>query len=97
MVMLSVALFFLRRFARLFTGVNNIPVIGNVNVFLGGVIGVGQAVVFLFIGALVIALAITLTNDSIPWLNREVMDDTFIWRPFYRIVTGAWERFTETV
>jgi hypothetical protein len=69
--------------ARLFTGIYRIPVIGAVNTFLGGVVGVLQAVLFLALGSLALRLVISLSGGELVWLNAQVMDETYIWRVFY--------------
>jgi uncharacterized membrane protein required for colicin V production len=69
--------------ARLFTGIYRIPVIGAINTFLGGVVGVLQAVLFLVIGSLALRLVISLSGGELLWLNDRVIDATYIWRVFY--------------
>lgn len=84
----SVVLMVVRLLSRFFNGVNRLPLIGPLNSFLGGVVGLLQAVVFLLVGAFALELVIMFTGDSLFWLNRTVMDQTYIWRVFYTMATG---------
>lgn len=87
LVVFSLILMLTRWVARLFTGIYRIPVIGTINTFLGGVVGILQAVLFLLIGALAVKLAITLTGGELVWLSEDIMDQTYIWRVFYAIIS----------
>ena len=82
MLIFSVVLFFLRRFSYLFNSIYKIPVIGPVNTLLGGIAGVLQGVVIMFICALIANLVVFLTGNTLFWLNNSIFDSTFIWRIF---------------
>lgn len=87
LLIFSLILMLTRWVARLFTGIYRIPVIGTINTFLGGVVGILQAVLFLLIGALVARLAISLTGGELVWLSEDIIDQTYIWRVFYTLIS----------
>lgn len=87
MLVFSAAIFILRHFSRIFTGIYKIPVIGPLNTFLGGVTGLVEAVVFMLVGVFIMELAIYLSHNELWWLNTAILDNTFIWRVFYGIVS----------
>lgn len=83
LILFTVALLLVRHFSRLFTGIYKIPVIGNINTLLGGVLGVLEAGLVLLIAALVSHLLITVTGGGFFWMNERIMDNTYVWRVFY--------------
>ncbi|MDR2931809.1 MAG: CvpA family protein [Oscillospiraceae bacterium] len=85
-IIFSLVLFVTRYVSRLFTGLYRIPLIGPVNTLLGGVVGLFEAVIFMLLGAFAAGLVIFLSENKLFWLNSDVMDATYIWRFFYRIV-----------
>lgn len=72
-------------FSRLLTSVYKIPVIGTVNTLLGGIFGVLQSLLALFIGALVFNVLIAATG-GFTWMNSQVLDETYILRVFVNIL-----------
>lgn len=61
--------------------INKIPLVGGINHILGGVVGVVEAGILLYILTLVGALVVTATSNDLNWLNWQVIEDTklFIW------------------
>lgn len=88
LLLFTLAMLVVRQFAKLFTGVYKIPIIGPINTVLGGLIGVLQGGLCLLIGALAIHLVILMTGGGFFWLGPGVMDDTYIWRVFYLWIGG---------
>ena len=92
MLVMTVVLFLTQRLARLLSQFNRVPVLGTVNMLLGGVLGVGQALLFMCLGALILAAAVVSTGNQLDWLNANIMDSTYIWRPFYLLMTDTWDK-----
>lgn len=82
-LLFGILLFFVRRVGYLFGGVYRLPLIGAVNTVLGGVIGVLQALVMLYLLALLLQLVIVVTGGELSWLNYRIMDSTYILRVFF--------------
>lgn len=78
--------FLFRQVSRLFHGVNRIPLIGTVNMALGGLIGIAQAGAWLFFVSVVLSLFVTLTGDRLWWLNHQTLRQTYILGIFYRLL-----------
>lgn len=75
-----------RYFSYLFGRVYRVPVLGTVNTLLGGILGVLQAGLALFVGALILRLVILISGGGWTWLNEGIMDDTYLWRVFYQLL-----------
>lgn len=76
----------IRLIGRLFTGVNKLPVIGPVNMALGGVLGVAMAAIVLLLLALLLNLLILFTGDNLWWMNNRVLDQTYVLRVFQQLL-----------
>jgi ABC-type multidrug transport system fused ATPase/permease subunit len=63
--------------------VNQIPIIGRLNSFLGGVLGVVQAVIVLFIVCLSVSMIIAVTSNNIIFINTMTIDETLIFKYIY--------------
>lgn len=83
LLIFSLAAFLMRSLARMFTGVNSVPVIGGVNTVLGGIFGLFEAALTLYVGAFVLRLLIMFSGSSWWWLNEKVIGATYIWSIFY--------------
>lgn len=69
--------------ARGFTAVNRLPIIGPVNSFLGGAVGLLQAALLLWVVALAITVFNALSGDAIPWLATQTIHRTSLLRLFF--------------
>lgn len=78
--------FFIRRIAGFFGLLNNLPAIGTMNRFLGGVLGAVQGVAILLVLSVVFKLIISMTGDDLVWLNQEVLSQSFIMSVFQRFL-----------
>ncbi len=69
-----------------FTGaIQNIPVIGNINGFLGGVIGIINGVIALFVLGAAAYFLIFFTSNSLSWMNESIIDNTHLFFVFYKL------------
>ena len=69
--------------ARLFTGFYAIPVIGPINSILGGVVGIAQAAILLYIIAVLGKMLISLSANELGYFNTKIIDSTYIFKLFY--------------
>lgn len=76
-----------RRVSRMAQGVYKIPVVGRLNTLLGGLLGLLQGVLFLYISGFLVRIAILAGGGGWGFLNEEVLGNTFIYRVFYDIST----------
>lgn len=65
--------------------VDKLPVVGQANAVLGLLVGIVQAVVFLFLFTCVIALIVQLSGNQLEYINQDVIDKTYIFRLLYEI------------
>ncbi|MCL2055818.1 MAG: CvpA family protein [Oscillospiraceae bacterium] len=71
-----------RLVSRMFSGLYRIPVIGTADAVLGGIAGMIQAALILFVGSFAVKLAVSITGDTVWWLNTAVFEGTYIWYAF---------------
>lgn len=71
--------------SELFKGINKIPVIGPVNILLGGVLGLVEGMVIVYAVSLAIKLAVYLTDGSLMFINSETIDRTQIFNLIYNL------------
>lgn len=73
----------MRYIAQLFTGINRVPVIGTLNTVAGGIAGVFEGLLKLFVSGFILRIIIAVSGEIWWWLNSEVIQNTYIWRLFY--------------
>lgn len=72
-----------RSLSKVFRGVRHLPLIGSVNALLGGALGLVQGMVVIFIVTMALRLLVGLTGDSLPLLNSDVVESTYLFRLLY--------------
>lgn len=63
--------------------VNKIPVVGGMNMFLGGCAGLVSGLLSVFVICIVVRFLISLTDGSVIFLNEMTINETSIFRYFY--------------
>ncbi len=79
-VLLIVLLLVVRVVARTFQGVNNLPVIGSVNMLLGGLIGLLMGLLVMYVVTMVSGYVTALTNNGGFLLNEKTIKQTYLFR-----------------
>jgi len=82
-IIFSLTVFLVRYLSRALNIVNDIPVVGRFNTLLGGVVGLLQGLMALYLLAVLLQMVIQLTGNGLAWLNRQVIDSTFVYRVFF--------------
>lgn len=77
-----VALFIVQLLSRVFGLVNDIPVLGPVNTFLGGIIGGLNGVLCLCVFMAAVSLLNAATNNGLPWLTVDNISATYLLKLF---------------
>ena len=80
LLLFSLFMFLTRMAARCFTGLRNVPIVGTLNTFLGGCVGAVEGVLYLYLAVTTVSLVLALTGDSIPFLNRQTLESTWLIR-----------------
>lgn len=75
----------IRYLARMFGGINSLPLIGSVNTALGGVLGVGEALIALYLLAVLARLYIAYSGGGAGILSARTMQEGFLFSFFYRL------------
>ena len=68
--------------AKIFRNFYAIPIIGPVNSFLGGLLGIVQTVMIYYLIGLSISVIISFTANEMSWINQEVINSTYIIKYF---------------
>lgn len=63
--------------------VNKIPLIGGLNKFLGGVLGIIHGLIVVFIVVILLHLAVTLTGNSLIFLNEMTIEKSYLFSYVY--------------
>ncbi len=82
-VIFTVVLIVLNLLSRLLKFVNKIPVIGGLNSFCGGLVGLVEGVFSVFVVCIIVRLITILCGGTIMFFNAADIDSTFIFRVFY--------------
>lgn len=86
-----VAMFFVRRIVWMVGGVNRLPLIGSVNRLLGGVVGIVQAAVMMYVIAVLLMLlislgsgelALTIQGQRVTLASQAVFEQTMLFKTF---------------
>lgn len=75
--------FVVRRVVGVLGFVNKVPLVGQANALLGGVLGAGKGLVVFSLVSVVLAVAVYLTGGDNPVLNEEVINRSFLYRYIY--------------
>ena len=75
--------FFLLRFllvklCKSLSFINKIPLVGKVNKILGGVAGAVQGIIIVYIVCISVSFLVAVTNDSLSFLNSDVVSQTLL-------------------
>lgn len=71
--------------AALLKFVNKIPVLGGFNSAAGGILGVVEGAVAVFVSCLFVRMIINLTGGNVVFLNEATINDTYLFRIFYKL------------
>lgn len=82
-IIFSVIVIVLSLLSKLLKFVNKIPVIGGLNSFCGGLVGLVEGVFSVFVVCIIIRLITVLCGGTIMFFNEADIDSTFIFRVFY--------------
>ncbi len=82
-IIFSIVLIVLSLLSRLLKFVNKIPVIGGLNAFCGGLVGLVEGVFSVFVVCIIVRLITILCGGTIMFFNAADIDSTFVFRVFY--------------
>ncbi len=69
--------------ARMLEFVNKIPIIGGINSFCGGVVGIAQGLLTVCIICLAVRMITVLTGGTVMFFNNSAINSTFLFKIFY--------------
>ena len=73
--------------SRLVGGVRYVPLFGSLDRMLGGVFGLIQGMLYVFVLAAVLWLLIQITNDSLPFMPQASVGETVLFGRFFAAVS----------
>lgn len=83
LLIFTIVAYVMRYIASFFTGINRVPVIGTLNAVAGGIAGVVEGLIVLFISGFILRMLIAISGEVWWWLNTSVIHSTYIWRLFF--------------
>lgn len=78
--LLIVLMLVVRLVARTFQGVNNLPVIGSINMLLGGLVGLLMGLLVMYVVTMLSGYVTALTNNTGFLLNEKTIEQTYLFR-----------------
>lgn len=84
-VLFTVLIVVARSIARMLGAVNKIPLVGSVNTVLGGVLGVGQALIVLYLLAVIAQVYIAYTGGGSRYINAPIINEGYLFSFFFRL------------
>lgn len=75
--------FVVRRLVNVLGFVNKIPLLGQANTLLGGILGAGKGLIVFSLVSVALAVVVYLTGGDNPILNEEVINSTFLYHYIY--------------
>lgn len=91
-VIFAILMLIVNIIAKVFIGVNHIPLIGPLNEVLGGMIGAAQGMIYMFVIASVVWFALSASGGQLGPITAEIVEDTILFKEFYNI--GPWVEST---
>ena len=82
-IIFSVVTIVLNLLAKLLKFVNKIPVIGGLNSFCGGLVGIAEGLLGVFIVCLLVRLVTILSGGNIMFFNNSAIETTHVFKVFY--------------
>lgn len=82
-ILFAVILFVLSLIIRATSIINKVPVLGKLNEVLGGVMGILQGVVVIFVIVIGVHLAVSISNNSLIFLNEMTINKSFAFSTVY--------------
>lgn len=93
-ILILVCSFFVKRICGLLSFVNKIPLVGPINKILGGVVGVAQGFIVVYLLTLLLTFFIGVSGDKLGFVKKQDIEDTLI---VSRIVKFSPMKIVDTV
>lgn len=84
-ILFALVSFLLSLLSKAFKFINKVPVLGTLNALLGGAVGALEAAVILCVICIVLHIIISLTGNTIIFLNVMTINETFIFKYIYNL------------
>ena len=80
MVFFIILMFFVKTLAKIINKIFNLPLIGKLNRFLGGIIGLLKGTIFALIFVMVIMFVISMTENGFLCFTQENVNESIIFK-----------------
>lgn len=84
-VIFAICIIIVNLVARLFQDFYKIPIIGGINSFLGGVLGIFKAIIIILILVSISKAIISVTGNNLSYFNSDVIQSSFIFKYLYNL------------
>lgn len=82
-VMMFILMIVSRNIANAFRGLNAVPIIGPINSLLGGLLGLAEGIVLIYVISQLVRLVCYFTGGSLMFLNTETVQATYIFKHLF--------------
>ncbi len=83
LILFVIILLILNLAAKMFKGINHIPLVGGINKLLGAVAGFAQGAVVIFLVCIFVQVVISLSGNELIFLNTMTIDKTMLFQKVY--------------
>ncbi len=84
-IVFFICIFIVKLVSKLFGGFYAVPILGTVNSVLGGIVGVAQAAIWLFVLGVIGKMIISFTANSLTYFNIDIINNTYLYNFFYHL------------
>ncbi len=88
-ILFSILMFAVKAIGRMARGVKRIPLIGPINKLLGGVLGLAQAVIIVYLISTLAGMLLAAKPDGYEYLNMQIIESTYLFKLFFSFDTSA--------
>jgi len=84
-VVFAICIIIVNLVARLFQGFYKIPILGGINSFLGGVLGIFKAIIIILILVSISKAIISMTGNNLSYFNSDIIESSFVFKYLYQL------------
>lgn len=88
LILFGAVMILVRSLVKVLRGVRRIPLVGSLNALLGGAMGLVEAAVVWYVVTIALHFVLDISG-GFSWLNRETIQDTWIFGRFYSLVLST--------
>lgn len=84
-IVFLICIFIVKIISRAFSGFYAVPILGTINSVLGGVVGIAQAAIWIYILGILGKMVISFTANSLTYFNMDIINNSYLYNFFYHL------------